>query len=112
MINIKKMNQPIDNVTRIVEPQISGIFPIPIYVSYMDRPFTSMELEVLNKAQNSLVPNAGNMTSADNYVLNKPELEGIRNILTAHTNEFIKRIYLRVNSPNHYIPSITRIVEI
>ncbi len=104
MINIKKM-KPTENITTIVEPQISGVFPTPVYVSYMDRPFTPSEMNILQNAEQKTVANAGNTTSANNYILNEPGLESIRNILTAHTAEFIKRIY----SPKHeMVPYITQ----
>jgi len=90
MINIKKMN----NITTIVEPEISGIFPTPIYVSHMNRPFTSSEMKIFQNAEQKTVSNAGNITSANNYILNEPGLEDVRNILTAHVAEFIKRIYV------------------
>ena len=93
MINIKKMNNNTNSLTTIVEPEITGIFPTPIYISYMDREFTQDEMNVFNSAEKTTVPNAGNVTSANNYILNEPGLEGVRNILTAHVAEFIKRIH-------------------
>jgi len=93
MINIKKM-KPMSNITTIVEPEISGIFPTPVYVSHMDRPFTQKEMDIFQNAEQKTVSNAGNITSANNYILNEPGLEGVRNILTAHVTEFVKRIYV------------------
>jgi|LakMenE18May11ns_1017448.scaffolds.fasta_scaffold9918748_3 hypothetical protein len=104
MINIKQM-KPTSSITTIVEPEISGIFPTPVYISHMDRPFTPSEMEIFQNAEQKTVANAGNITSANNYILNEPGLESIRNILTAHTAEFIKRIY----SPKYEIvPYITQ----
>jgi len=93
MINIKKTSSKTNNLTVIVEPEISGIFPTPVYVSYMNRPFTQEEMNVFQNAEKKTVPNDGNVTSANNYILNDPGLKNIRDILTAHTTEFIKRIY-------------------
>ena len=104
MINIKQM-KPASNITTIVEPQISGIFPTPVYVSHMDRPFTPSEMEIFQDAEKKTVSNAGNITSANNYILNEPGLESLRNILTAHVTEFVKRIYV----PKHeMVPYITQ----
>jgi uncharacterized protein (TIGR02466 family) len=104
MINKKQM-KPTSSITTIVEPKISGIFPTPVYVSHMDRQFTSSEMEIFQNAEKTTVPNSGNITSANNYILNEPGLESIRNILTAHTAEYIKRIY----SPKYEIvPYITQ----
>ena len=97
--------KPTSSITTIVEPEISGVFPTPVYISYMDRPFTPSEMEIFQNAEQKTVANAGNTTSANNYILNEPGLESIRNILTAHTAEFIKRIY----SPKYEIvPYITQ----
>ena len=85
------MNNNTNSLTTIVEPEITGIFPTPIYISYMDREFTQDEMNVFNSVEKTTVPNAGNVTSANNYILNEPGLEGVRNILTAHVAEFIKR---------------------
>jgi hypothetical protein len=97
--------KPTSSITTIVEPEISGVFPTPVYISHMDRPFTPSEMEIFQNAEQKTIPNAGNITSANNYILNDPGLESIRNILTAHTAEFIKRIY----SPKYEIvPYITQ----
>lgn len=104
MITIKKMNNTKAPIT-IVEPQISGIFPTPVYISYMDRPFTPNELDIFNNAEKKLVANAGNMTSADNYILHNPGLENIKNIITAHLQEYVKRIY---NPDHQFVPHITQ----
>jgi uncharacterized protein (TIGR02466 family) len=77
----------------IKEPEISGVFPTPVYISYMDRPFTKEEMQIFENAEKVTVPNAGNITSANNYILNEPGLEDIRDILTAHVTEYIKRIH-------------------
>ena len=97
--------KPTSSITTIVEPEISGVFPTPVYISHMDRPFTPSEMEIFQNAEQKTIPNAGNITSANNYILNDPGLESIRNILTAHTAEFIKRIY----SPKYpMVPYITQ----
>jgi len=77
----------------IKEPEISGIFPTPVYVSYMDRVFSYQEMQIFENAEKVTVPNAGNISSANNYILNEPGLEDIRDILTAHVTEYIKRIH-------------------
>jgi uncharacterized protein (TIGR02466 family) len=77
----------------IIEPEIAGIFPTPVYVSHMDRPFTKKEMQIFENAEKVTVQNVGNITSANNYILNDPGLENIRDILTAHVTEYIKRIH-------------------
>jgi uncharacterized protein (TIGR02466 family) len=77
----------------IKEPEISGVFPIPVYISNLDRPFTKEEMGIFTTAEKKVVPNAGNITSANNYILNEKGMENLKDILTAHVTEYIKRIY-------------------
>jgi len=77
----------------IKEPEISGVFPIPVYISNLDRPFTKEEMQIFTTAEKKVVPNAGNITSANNYILNEKGMENLKDILTAHVAEYIKRIH-------------------
>ena len=77
----------------IKEPEISGVFPIPVYISNLDRPFTKEEMGIFTTAEKKVVPNAGNITSANNYILNEKGMENLKDILTAHVTEYIKRIH-------------------
>ena len=78
---------------KIKEPEISGVFPIPVYISNLDRPFTKEEMQIFTTAEKKVVPNAGNITSANNYILNEKGMENLKDILTAHVTEYIKRIH-------------------
>ena len=78
---------------KIKEPEISGVFPIPVYISNLDRPFTKEEMGIFTTAEKKVVPNAGNITSANNYILNEKGMENLKDILTAHVAEYIKRIH-------------------
>jgi uncharacterized protein (TIGR02466 family) len=78
---------------KIKEPEISGVFPTPVYISNLDRPFTKEEMQIFTTAEKKVVPNAGNITSANNYILNEKGMENLKDILTAHVAEYIKRIH-------------------
>jgi uncharacterized protein (TIGR02466 family) len=78
---------------KIKEPEISGVFPTPVYISNLDRPFTKEEMGIFTTAEKKVVPNAGNITSANNYILNEKGMENLKDILTAHVAEYIKRIH-------------------
>ena len=78
---------------KIKEPEISGVFPIPVYISNLDRPFTKEEMGIFTTAEKKVVPNAGNITSANNYILNEKGMENLKDILTAHVTKYIKRIH-------------------
>ena len=82
-----------NKMIKIKEPEISGVFPIPVYISNLDRPFTKEEMQIFTTAEKKVVPNAGNITSANNYILNEKGMENLKDILTAHVTEYIKRIH-------------------
>ncbi len=54
---------------KIKEPEISGVFPTPVYLSNLDRPFTKEEMKVFGKHSKTQVINSGNTTSKNNYIL-------------------------------------------
>ena len=88
---------------KIKEPEISGVFPTPVYISNLDRPFTKEEMKVFGKHSKSQVNNSGNTTSKNNYILHEPGLETLKNELTAHVTEYVKRIHLPKYPMNPYI---------
>lgn len=88
---------------KIKEPEISGVFPTPVYISNLDRPFTKEEMKVFGKHSKSQVINSGNTTSKNNYILHEPGLETLKDELTAHVTEYVKRIHLPKYPMNPYI---------
>ena len=85
------------------EPRISGIFPTPVYISDLDRPFTKEEMKVFDKHSKIQVNNMGNTTSKNHYILNEPGLETLKVDMTAHVKEFVKRIYVPKYTLEPYI---------
>ncbi len=49
---------------------IHGIFPTPVYISKLERKFTSLELKFIKKSKLKIFPNEGNITSDDTHILN------------------------------------------
>jgi hypothetical protein len=88
---------------KIKEPEISGVFPTPVYISNLDRPFTKEEMKVFGKHSKTQVINSGNTTSKNNYILHEPGLETLKDELTAHVTEYVKRIHLPKYPMNPYI---------
>jgi uncharacterized protein (TIGR02466 family) len=77
------------------ETNIYSLFPTAVVITPIDRKFTKDELDSVDKHSrlNMLVKNEGNVTSANNYILNEPEFKDLKDILTKHINDYISNIY-------------------
>jgi ABC-type transporter lipoprotein component MlaA len=67
----------------MIESNINGIFPTPIYMSNMDRPFTKQELKFVEEQKKHCSKNEGNINTKDNYILNRKEFKNIKKFLDA-----------------------------
>jgi len=74
------------------EPTIANLFPTPIYMTDMDRPFTKQELKFIKDQKNHTTKNEGNVSSIDNYILNRKELKNIKKIIDTACEDYLKRI--------------------
>ena len=77
------------------EPNFELLFPTPVMFSEIDRPFTQEELDYVNShgKEGMTNRNVGNVTSNNNYILEEPELAGLKEVVTKAINEYIKRVY-------------------
>jgi len=57
---------------------IQGIFPLPVYLTNLNRNFSKSELAFFKKNRKTTYRNEGNTTSNDNYVLYKPPLKKLK----------------------------------
>ena len=85
------------------EADIQGIFPIPIYLTNIDRPFTKKELEFVYNQKNKVVANDGNTSSKDNYILNRKEFKDIKELLLKCCKDYLKKIVSPKNNIEIYI---------
>jgi|TARA_E500000318_G_scaffold83399_1_gene79032 uncharacterized protein (TIGR02466 family) len=72
--------------------QVHGIFPEPIYLSHLNRSFTKKELKSVESHKKGLIQNAGNKTSKNKYVLNKPEMSKLKKDLLKHVNLYLEKV--------------------
>jgi uncharacterized protein (TIGR02466 family) len=80
---------------------ISGIFPTPIGITELGRSFTDVELSFVSESLKNNKPNSGNLTSVDNYVLNKSEMKDLNSFCTDSLNNYLTE----VNPPKEDGPS-------
>jgi len=85
------------------EPTIQNLFPTPIYMTNMDRPFTKQELQFVEKQKNHCTKNEGNINTKDNYILNRKEFKNIKKFLDAACKDYLDRIICPKNNIELYI---------
>ena len=85
------------------EPTIQNLFPTPIYMTNMDRPFTKQELQFVEKQKNHCTKNEGNIHTKDNYILNRKEFKNIKKFLDAACKDYLERIICPKNNIELYI---------
>ncbi len=82
---------------------INSIFPTPIYMTNIDRPFTKQELKFVEDQKNYCTKNEGNIFTKDNYILNRKELKNIKNFLDECCKDYVNKIICPKNNLELYI---------
>jgi uncharacterized protein (TIGR02466 family) len=83
--------------------QINNLFPTPIYMASMERPFTKQELKFVDEQKKHCVQNAGNINTKDNYILNRKEFKNIKKLLEECCKDYLKKIISPKNNIELYI---------
>ncbi len=79
------------------EPKIQNLFPTPVYMTNMDRPFTKQELQFVEKQKKHCVKNQGNINTKDNYILNRKEFKNIKKFLDQCCKDYLEKIIQVLN---------------
>tara|TARA_R100000687_G_C6401001_1_gene141857 strand:- start:98 stop:736 length:639 start_codon:yes stop_codon:yes gene_type:complete len=85
--------------TSFTEPIIIGLFPTPIYSTFIKRKFTKQELNFIKRSNQTHVSNHGNTTSKNNYILELKEFKKLKLELEDVLKDYMEKIY----SPTHTI---------
>ena len=85
------------------ESVIQNLFPIPIYSTKIDRKFTKQELHFLKEQKNHYSKNTGNISTKDNYILNRKEFKNIKKFLDQCCKDYLERIISPKNNIELYI---------
>tara|TARA_R100001591_G_scaffold872_1_gene2222 strand:- start:292 stop:912 length:621 start_codon:yes stop_codon:yes gene_type:complete len=85
------------------EPVINNIFPTPVYMTEMDRPFTKQELIFVKEQKKHCDKNAGNIKTKDSYILNRKEFKNIKKFLTKHCKNYLDTVICPKNNIELYI---------
>jgi ABC-type transporter lipoprotein component MlaA len=73
---------------------IENLFPTPIYMSNIDRPFTKQELQFVDNQKNKCSKNLGNINTKDNYILNRKEFKNVKKFLDQCCKDYLRKNYI------------------
>ena len=88
---------------KIINNEIIGIFPTPIYLSSLNRELTNKEFLFIDKIKLDVHKNEGNITSNDNYILNRTEFKNLKKELDLLIKDYFDKIICSVNDISPYI---------
>ena len=82
---------------------IENLFPIPLYISNIDRTFTKQELNFVKEQKKHCKNNTGNIHTKDSYILNRKEFKNIKKFLDQCCKDYLERIISPKNNIELYI---------
>jgi uncharacterized protein (TIGR02466 family) len=80
-----------------MEHKIFDLFPTPVIKFKLDREFTNAENEFFKKIKNNTIKNYGNSNSVDTYILEKDEMQNIKDFCQSATDIYFNKIYCPVD---------------
>lgn len=87
----------------MIEYNINGIFPTPIYTSKLNRELTKKELLFIDKTKSDCNKNEGNITSNDSYILNNKIFKDLKEELDLRVQDYFDKIICPANNITPYI---------
>ena len=87
----------------MIESNINGIFPTPIYISKLNRELTSKELSFIDKTKSDCNKNEGNITSNDSCILNNKIFKNLKEELNLRVQDYFDKIICPANNITPYI---------
>jgi uncharacterized protein (TIGR02466 family) len=87
----------------MIESNINGIFPTPIYISKLNRELTPLELKFVDKNKKDFYKNSGNITSNNNYILNEKPFVNIKKELDLIVQDYFNKVISPANNITPYI---------
>lgn len=82
---------------------INSVFPIPVYITHIDRKLSNKELSFVKKQKKHCKNNEGNINTTDNYILNKPEFKKIKKFLESCCEDYLQKVVCPKNNIKLYI---------
>ena len=82
---------------------INSVFPIPVYITHIDRKLSNKELSFVKEQKKHCKNNEGNINTIDNYILNKPEFKKIKKFLESCCEDYLQKVVCPKNNIKLYI---------
>ena len=83
--------------------RVEHLFPEPVYSSKLDRALTKKELKTISQYKKEPVPNAGYMSSSENYVLKNKALNNLKKDLHTKVMDYFDKVICTDNPITTYI---------
>ena len=72
--------------------KIHSLFPTPVYETNLNREFTKQELELIKASEIECIPNMGNTSSEDNYILEQAAFKNLKKELEVILKDYIDNL--------------------
>jgi uncharacterized protein (TIGR02466 family) len=89
-----------------IKPTVHLLFPIPVYSAFLEREFTSEELNFVQEHKKEPHINTGNITSSNNYILNETPFLNLKNEINFIVSDYFNKIINPIE--NKITPYITQ----
>jgi uncharacterized protein (TIGR02466 family) len=87
----------------MITSNIISLFPTAVLTAKLDREFTEDELKFFETVKNNTMPNVGNTSSTDTYVLNNKELDSLKSFFESQIRVYQDTITKPKNGASIYI---------
>jgi len=89
----------------MINSTIHSIFPTPIYFTKLDRKFKKQEIKIFELYRKKFIPNIGNKTSINNYILELKEFKELKKDINLIIQDYFNKV---IDTSNKIIPYITQ----
>ena len=80
-----------------------SLFPVAVCSNNLNRTFTKQELKFVKKTETECMPNAGNTTSKNTYILEEKVFKNLKIEIQKYINEYIEKIICPDKKIEYYI---------
>jgi uncharacterized protein (TIGR02466 family) len=89
----------------MINSTIYSIFPTPIYFTKLNRKFKKQEIKIFELYRKKFIPNIGNKTSINNYILELKEFKELKKDINLIIQDYFNKV---IDTSNKIIPYITQ----
>ena len=87
----------------MIESKINGIFPVPVYMSKLNRKLNKKEILFVDKMKLDSHNNEGNITSNNNYILDNKIFKKLKEDLNLIVQDYFDKVVCPVDTVTPYI---------